>query len=98
MWSPFVLVPGLLVALDLVRICVVAAKISDQCSDVPRLVNSIGIMDGDAANWLRICAADSIARCQSGFYIFETRLTGAVLLKSFYLSIAALVTLASFSW
>jgi len=78
------LLPGVLVALGVSRIFMQAAMVTDKCARVPPLVNSLEAAQG--LDWNRMYVVEYVAHSQAGFYIYEVRVTSAMVLKTFYLS------------
>mmetsp|Transcript_123431 Transcript_123431/g.356852 ORF Transcript_123431/g.356852 Transcript_123431/m.356852 type:complete len:692 (+) Transcript_123431:83-2158(+) len=85
------LIPGVLVAIAVLYLFLLAAGISEKCSRVPALVNSMSA--GEAMDVLRQRTVDYIESSAAGFYIFGMRLTPAVVVKSAYICCVVVVGL-----
>lgn len=78
-------VPAVLCIIVLLRLSMCAAFVSDLCKRVPMLVNS----SNAEFDLKRMYLVEYIVHCETGFYIFEVRLSSALLLKVFYVACAA---------
>merc|ERR1719323_1448302 len=75
---------ALLIAVAMFRICIRAAALTDKCLNVSPLINSLPAeLDLDEK---RMYAVVYVKHSQPGFYICETRLTGAALLRTVYIT------------
>jgi len=74
--------PGLIVSAGIFRIFFWAATVTDKCARVPTLVNSLST--GSDLDQNRMYIVDYVVHSQAGFYMFEVRLTSAMVLKFFY--------------
>lgn len=83
------LVPEGLCTVVLLHLAMRAAFVSDLCRRVPMLVNS----SSPRFDLNRMYLVEYIVHCETGFYIFEVRLTSAMLSKSFYVACAATVSM-----
>lgn len=81
------LIPGLLITLGMARIFFVAASVTDKCSNVPSLVNSLYF--GQHIDHKRQYVVEYIVHSAAGFYVFEIRLTSGMVLKCTYFCLAA---------
>jgi len=87
------LLPGLLIALVVLRTMMVAASVTDKCARVPMLVNSISV--GTDLDQERMYTVEYIVHSQAGFYFLEVRLTTSTVLKTVYIACAVTFALAS---
>lgn len=76
------LIPGALVTLCIVRVFFYAAQVTDKCNRVPALVNSI---NPDVIDHERKFVVEHILHSAAGFYVFEVRLTSAIVLRFSYM-------------
>jgi len=91
--GPVALVPAILIAAVLGRAFLRAGGVTDKCARVPALVNSL--VFGVDMDLQRQYVVDYILRSDAGFYVFELRLTSAMVLKFAYVcgvAVFALVT------
>lgn len=88
-----VLAPTLLVSLAMIRASVWAAAVTDKCTRVPMLVNSLSV--GQDLDPDRMYIVEYIVHSRAGYYIFEVRLTSATVLKALYIACAATIGAAS---
>lgn len=79
---------GAVVVLNLSRVFLHAASVTDHCERVPAFINSLNF--GNELDPERMYVVWYIKLSQTGFYILEVQLTSALVLKSFYV-LAALV-------
>lgn len=81
--------PGLLVAVAIFRICIYAGILTDKCTRLPILISGLGLKnkngEGLNLNWERLYAVSFISTNQAGFFIFEVRVTSAMVCKAAYL-------------
>merc|ERR1712032_1152460 len=78
------LLPGSIITLGLTRVFLCAAGVTDKCARVPALVNSLSF--GNDLDHDRQYVVEYIIHSAAGFYVFEVRLTSAMVLKFCYLS------------
>lgn len=87
------LLPGAFVVIAIIRVFFLAGSVTDKCARVPALVNSLDV--GTGLDHDRLYVVEYISHSQAGFYMFEARVTSAVVLKVFYLSGIVLLSVAS---
>jgi len=76
------LLPGLLVTCGSLYLLFLAAAVSEQCAQVPALINAISF--GDGMELERQQTVLYITSSAAGFYVFGTRLTFAMVVKLVY--------------
>lgn len=81
-WVIGTLIPGVLCEVVLLYLLIRAGRVSDLCARVPMLVNSVNA----ELEIKRMYVVDYIVHSESGFYIFEVRLSTSALLKLFYVA------------
>merc|ERR1712216_294247 len=77
------LLPGALLVVAIVYMLFFAAHVSDSCSRVPRLINSLSF--GEGTEDARKDVVEYILHSQAGFYVFNVRITTSMALKFTYL-------------
>jgi hypothetical protein len=91
--------PGLLGALAIFRVCIYAGVLTDNCTRLPVLISGLGLKskngEGLNLNWERLYAVSFISTNQAGFFIFEVRVTSAMVCKTAY--VAGALAFALFS-
>jgi len=77
------LVPGLVACIGIVRLFFLAAAITDKCTRIPPLMNSLSF--GVGTERYRQYIVDYITNSAAGFYVFDVRLSTEMLLKFIYI-------------
>jgi hypothetical protein len=85
--------PGALIVMIVIRVIFCVGAVTDKCTRVPALVNSLDV--GTILDRDRLYVVDYISHSQAGFYMFEVRVTSAVVLKLFYISIVVALTVVT---
>jgi len=87
------LIPAMLVSSGVLYVLFLAATVSEQCTQVPALVNAISF--GDCSEHERQQTVLYITHSAAGFYVFGTRLTFAMVIKLVYFWCIVVVGLLS---
>jgi hypothetical protein len=82
--SGLVLVPGAILVAAVIWLCFSAAAVSEKCTRVPALVNSLSF--GDDLDTDRMYVVDYIKHSAAGFYVCEVCLNSVMALKFLYIS------------
>jgi len=76
------LLPEAIVTCCILYALLLASMVSEKCTRVPALVNAISF--GEGSDRARQHTVDYIASSAAGFYVFDTRLTSAMVVKTIY--------------
>lgn len=88
-----VFLPTVVLVFAITRVFFCAGAVTDKCARVPALVNSLDV--GSGLDHDRLYVVEYISHSQAGFYMFEARVTSAVVLKVFYFSCIVILSIAS---
>mmetsp|Transcript_69441 Transcript_69441/g.201547 ORF Transcript_69441/g.201547 Transcript_69441/m.201547 type:complete len:626 (+) Transcript_69441:121-1998(+) len=88
------LIPGFVLMCSILYAMLRAAVVSDKCARIPSLINAVPFGQGTVEE--RQFTVDYVASSGAGFYIFDTRLTAAMVIKVTY--VWCLVVVGVLTW
>jgi len=87
----FAVLPGLLVIFEIGRVLHCAAAVTDKCTQLPSLINSMG----ETLDAKRQAVVQYVAVSAAGFHVYEVRVDSGLLVKCLYLCCVAAFAIAT---